>query len=60
GKLVSLFPLIDYSKKHKVGLSLVISRIFSAIPPTNIHTCYYGPEMSTYFECPPPSVFEYL
>ena len=60
GKLVTLFPLIDYFKKLKVGLSQVGSWIFTAVLLTNAHTCYYGSETTAYFDCPPPSIQEYL
>ncbi|RPA93082.1 hypothetical protein L873DRAFT_1650966, partial [Choiromyces venosus 120613-1] len=50
GKLVSLFPLINYSKKLKLGLSPISFCIFIVVLLKTTHTCYYGSETVIYFE----------
>jgi hypothetical protein len=60
GKVVDLFGLIDYYKKLKIGLSAVEAWIFTAILLTNCHTCMYGSQVASYFECSPPTLWEYF
>jgi len=60
GKVVNTFAFIDFHKKLKLGLSPVGSLVFTAILLTNVHTCYHGSETAAYFECLPPTVWEYF
>jgi len=60
GKVVNMFAFIDFHKKLKFGLSPVGSLVFAAILLTNVHTCYHSSETAAYFECLPPSVWEYF
>jgi hypothetical protein len=60
GKVVNTFAFIDFRKKLKIGLSPVGPLIFTAFLLTNVHTCYYGSETASYFQCQPPTVWEYF
>ena len=60
GKLVTTFAFIDFHKKLKLGLSPVGSVAFAAVILTNVHTCYHGSEVGSYFECDPPTIWEYF
>jgi hypothetical protein len=65
GKIVILFPLVDFKKKLKInereiGLYIIVATIL-----TNIHTCLYGSQTSSYFSSDddiilPPTLEEYM
>lgn len=60
GKVNQYFGYVDYNKGMKIGLSPVGAYYFVAVLLTNCHTCYNGSNASQYFQCPPPSIEEYL
>ncbi|KAJ0391089.1 hypothetical protein P43SY_010344 [Pythium insidiosum] len=43
------------ARKTRAGL-----KFSTAMLLTNIHTCLYGSQTARYFNCPPPSLEEYL
>lgn len=60
GKIVQLFPFLDFKKnlkvyKQEVGKYYKIGAILS-----NCHTCLYGSQVCDYFEIDPPELEEYL
>lgn len=62
GKIVALWPYVDYAKKQQVGLSAVgLGKQYSVAGIlTNCHTCFYGNNTSKYFGVRPPSLSRYL
>ena len=60
GKIATLWPFLDYSKKMKilllpVGLYLGVGNVL-----TNIHTCLYGSIVGNTFGMPRPDLDEYM
>ena len=60
GKIVTLWKLVGTRQQMKVLLSPVDKWVRTAALLTNLHTCFYGGLISTYFGCAPPSVYDYL
>jgi hypothetical protein len=60
GKQYMLWPFIDWEKVQKVQLSPTELDYFVAAFFTNCHTCAYGSLTSSYFDCNPPTLEEYL
>jgi len=62
GKLVALFPFVDYHKKLKILLSPVTPLVDIAAFFTNCHTLLYGGQIAQYFGCVNeiPSLTEYF
>jgi hypothetical protein len=60
GKLIQLFAFLDFKKnlklyKQSVGKAYLVAAIL-----TNAHTCLYGSQTSTKFECQPPTLRQYI
>ena len=60
GKIVNLWPFLDYRKKQKVlqspvGLYLGVGNVL-----TNIHTCIYHGIVNSSFDLDPPELSEYM
>ena len=60
GKIKSLWSYLDFKKGQKpyqqdIGRYWVAAQIL-----TNCHTCLYGSETASYFDCDPPSLRVYL
>ena len=52
---------VNFKDLEKSGLSSLGYRFLAAILLTNMRTCLNGiNQISTYFDCPPPSLVEYL
>lgn len=60
GKIVNLFPFVDYKKNLKLRLQPVGKYYLVATILTNCHTCCYGSQVSTFFDSTPPSLEAYL
>ena len=60
GKIVNLWGFIDYKKNNKLFLQPLGTyyRVMGFL--TNCHTTLYGSQTSTYFDCKPPTLSEYL
>jgi hypothetical protein len=59
-KVANMFGFVDHKKKLEMGLSPIGEYYFVSVLLANIHTCSYGSQTSSYFECSPPTVREYL
>ena len=60
GKIVALFPFVDFKKNLKLRLQPVDKYYLVATILTNCHTCFYGSEINTIFGTDSPSIEEYL
>ena len=61
GIIKQAWAFIDWNKKHKILLSPVAKNVKVAVLLTNCRTCIRGSNsISTFFDCPPPSLDEYL
>jgi len=60
GKVANTFAFIDFAKNMKALLQPVGKFYLLSVLFTNCHTCLYGSETSYFFNCPPPSLEEYL
>ena len=60
GKVSQLFKYLRVKEMHQPNLSALSPRFMVAVLLTNCHSCLYGSQTSTYFDCPPPAVEEYL
>jgi nuclease HARBI1 len=60
GKVISLFPFVDFKKNLKIYLQPVGKLYFVAVLLTNMHTCAYGSLTSTFFTVTPPTLTTYL
>ena len=60
GKIVALWPFLDYRKKHQVLLSPVGLYFGVANVLTNMHTCLYGNIVATRFGMEPPVLEAYM
>ena len=60
GKIVSLWPFLDYRKKHLVLLSPVGLYFPVGNVLANMHTCLYGSIISHKFDMEPPSLDAYM
>lgn len=60
GKLVTIWAYLDYRKKLKLRQAPlgVVFGVCALL--TNLHTCYYGSEVSHFFGVAPPSPSQYL
>ncbi len=59
-KLVALWPLLDFCKKHKLWSTATAEEWIIGAFLTNIHTCYYCSQMNSFVGVSPPSMAEYL
>lgn len=60
GKIKTLFAFLDFKKNQKILLQPVAKYFLVGTLMTNLHTCMYGSETSSYFHCAPPTAEEYL
>lgn len=60
GKIVQQFAFLDFSKDLKILLQPVALLYRVGALLTNCHTCLYGSQTSSYFQCPPPALEQYL
>jgi hypothetical protein len=60
GKVVSLFAFLDFKKNLKLFLSPIGKYYPVGVLLANCHTCLNGSLVSSYFECIPPTLEEYL
>jgi nuclease HARBI1 len=60
GKIVSLFAFVDFKKNQKIFLQPIGRMYVVAALLTNCHTCIYGSQTSMFFNCPPPTLENYL
>lgn len=62
GRIVALWPYVDYVKKQQVGLSACgLGKQYAVAGIlTNCHCCFYLNSTSKYFGVPPPSLRSYL
>lgn len=62
GKIVALWPYVDYVKKQQVGLAAsgVGKQYAVAGILTNCHSCFYGNSTSKFFKVSTPSLRSYL
>lgn len=61
GMMKQTWSFIDWQKKHKILLSPVAKFVKISVLLVNCHTCIRGGnQISDFFDCPPPSLYEYL
>eukprot|EP00808_Paulinella_micropora_P012137 g81083.t1 len=60
GKVVSLWPALDFTRKIKINERNLYRHIDVAVLLTSCHTCFYRSEVSQYFDVEPPRIWEYL
>jgi nuclease HARBI1 len=60
GKVVTLFPFVDFKKSPKLYLQPVGKYYFVAVLLTNMHTCVESSVTGSVFKINPPSLSEYL
>ncbi|GFR73961.1 protein ALP1-like [Elysia marginata] len=60
GKIIQYFSFLDYKKNQKLFLQPVAKHYLVGGLLTNCHTCLYGSVTTSYFDCPPPSLEDYL
>lgn len=58
--VVALWPLIDFKSRMKKNEVPVGKLAAVACFMYNMHACFYGNQISHYFDCPPPSAREYV
>ena len=59
-KIIALWAFMDYKKNQKLYLQSVGTAYLVATLLTNCHSCFYGSEVSQFFDMVPPSLEEYL
>lgn len=60
GKVTTNFAFLDFKKNLKLLLQPVSKYYVVGVFLMNCHTCIYGSQTSSYFDCEPPSLTEYL
>ena len=60
GKIVNMWAFLDFKKNLQIYSSPVATYYTVMANLINCHTCYYGGQTSSYFECMPPKIEEYL
>jgi hypothetical protein len=60
GKILQYFAFLDFRKDLKILLSPVAKYYLVGALFTNFHTCLYGSVTSSYFDCDPPNLEDYL
>ncbi|CAM9479712.1 unnamed protein product [Pylaiella littoralis] len=62
GRVVALWPYVDYAKKQQVALSAcgLAKQYQVAGILTNCSTCFYGNSTSKFFNVTPPTLRQYL
>jgi nuclease HARBI1 len=59
-KVIQLFGFLDFKKNLKIGLQPVGQYYIVGAILTNCHSCLYGNQTSTYFDCQPPELDDYV
>lgn len=59
-QVIQLFPFLNCLNKQKLGLSPITTWYRSSCILFNIHKCCYGGQTNDFFECPPPTLRQYL
>ena len=60
GKIVNLWAFLDFKKNLQIHSSPIALYYTVMANLTNCHTCLYGGQTASYFECQPPTLEEYL
>ena len=60
GDVIERFKFTDFKKMMKVGLSAVSKQYVVSALLSNMRTCLYGSTTSSFFDCQPPALEEYL
>jgi hypothetical protein len=60
GKVVTIFPFVDFKKSLKVYLQPIGKIYRVAVLFTNMHTCLYGSVTMEFFGLEPPALEVYL
>ena len=60
GDIITYFKFLDFKKNFKIDLSAVGKMYIVCALLHNARDCLYGNTSSTYFDCEPPTVEEYL
>ena len=60
GRITNLFSYLDLKKNQKILLQPVAKTYMVAVILTNCHACFYGNQVSRFFDIQPPSVEVYL
>lgn len=55
-KIIQLFPFLDFKKNLKVYKQELGDYYKVGTILVNCHNCLYGSQVSTYFECDPPTL----
>jgi len=59
-KIIAIFSFLDFSKNLKLLLQEVGDFYVVVTFFTNVHTCCYGSQTSSYFNCNPPTLEDYI
>ena len=59
-KIVNLWAFLDFTKNQQLYSQPVATYYTVMGFITNCHTCLYGDQTSTFFECEPPTLEQYL
>ena len=60
GNILSQNRYLSYFKGLKIQMHSVGMIYFVAVLLTNVHTCIYGSNVAEYFDCVPPTLYEYM
>ena len=60
GDVVERFRFTDFKKMQKIGLSAVAKHYFVSALLSNMKTCLHGSTTTSKFNCPTPTLEEYL
>jgi len=60
GKMLQLFAFLDFKKNLKLHKQAVGKTYAVAAILTNVHTCLYGSQTSSKFDCIPPKLDQYI
>ena len=60
GKTITLFAFLDFKKNQKLYLQPLGKYYIVATLLCNFHTCFYGSQISDYFNVAPPTLANYL
>jgi nuclease HARBI1 len=60
GKIVNLWAFLDFKKNLQMYSAPIATYYTVMANLTNCHTCFYGGQTASYFECIPPTIEEYL
>lgn len=60
GKIVNMWAFLDFAKNLQMFSSPIATMYTVMAFITNCHTCLYGGQTASFFECVPPTLEEYL